>query len=66
MCVFLLPLQPSPPNPLMHTHTHMQKLKQGFHFLLEHNSFTKSFLNFLLQIHKLLLMCPRILRKNNC
>ncbi len=49
MCVFLLPCNPPPPQ-----HTHMQQLRQGFHFLLEHNSFTKSFLNYFLQIHKLL------------
>ncbi len=51
-------------------HTHMQQLKQGFHFLLEHNSFTKSFLNFLLQFHNLLLKVPshqiRLARKWYC
>ncbi len=67
MCVFLIPCNPPPP-PQIHLciRTHMQQLKQGFHFLLEQNSFTKSFLNFLLQIHNLLLICHRILRKNNC
>jgi hypothetical protein len=68
ICVYSsFPAAPSPPHPLMHTYnTHMQPLKQGFYFLLEHNSFTNSFLNFLLQIHDLLLICPRILRNNNC
>ncbi len=67
MFVFLLPCN-LPPTPPIHLciHTHMQQLKQSFHFLIEHNSFTKSFLNFLLQFHNLLLICPRILRKNNC
>ncbi len=64
MCVFLLPCNPPPPPIHLCIHTHMQQLKQGFHFLLEHNSFTKCFLNFFLQIHNLLLICPRILRKN--
>jgi hypothetical protein len=59
MCVFLLPCNPPPPpqSTYAYTHydTHMQQLEQGFHFLLEHNSFTKSLLNFLLQILNLLL-----------
>jgi hypothetical protein len=69
MCVSLLPCNPPPQSTYAYIqwyNTHMQQLKQGFYFLLEHDSFTKTFLNFLLQIHNLLLICPRILRNNNC
>ncbi len=59
------PLQPSPPNlhVLMHTHTHT-KAETGFPFSTQ--LFHQRLFKFLLQIHNLLLISPRILRKNNC
>ncbi len=68
MCVFLLPCNPLPPSTNTYIHHTHASAETGFSifYIHEHNSFTKSFLNFLLQINNLLFIFPRILRNKYC